>query len=298
MPCFRPITAFKPPDGGPIAFRELRNHREIEIPCGRCIGCRMDKRDAWAFRCMAEAQLHQDNAFVTLTYDDEHLPQYGSLVHRDWQLFAKRLRKRVGPFRYFMCGEYGEQFGRPHFHALVFGHGFPDRVKCNSLHASNDLFESPSLSAAWGKGRAVIGSVTFESARYCAVYATKRMSEDLWKSRGGEIVTSHGEVVTLTQPYGRMSLRPGIGSEWLRKHWPEVATHGQVFVKDRGQRIPRYFDDLLAKISPDDSEASKLRRAEFAARSVGDRTRDRLETRERCAHARQLFQRERYPNAL
>lgn len=298
MPCYRPITAFKPPDGGPIAFRELRDHREIQLPCGRCIGCRIEKRDAWAFRCLAESKLHQDNSFVTLTYDDEHLPSHGSLTHRDWQLFAKRLRKKVGPFRYFMCGEYGEQFGRPHFHALIFGHAFPDRVKCNSVHSAHDLYQSQSLDSAWGKGRAVIGECTYDSARYCAVYATKRLSEDMWKTRGGEKVTPDGELVTLTQPYGRMSLRPGIGSEWLRKFWPEVVTHNQVFVKNRGQKIPRYFDELLEKISYDDAVASKLSRAQLSEQFIEHRTRERLETREACTHAREVFNKSRFPNAL
>jgi len=298
MPCYRPITAWKPPDGGAVSFRELRDHREIELPCGRCIGCRIEKRDAWAFRCLAESRLHQANSFVTLTYDDEHLPAHGSLSHRDWQLFAKRLRKRAGPFRFFMCGEYGEQFGRPHFHALIFGYGFPDRVKCNSLHSKHDLYTSALLDAAWGKGRAVIGEVSYESARYCAVYATKRMSGEKWRQSGGEVVTQDGELVELTQPYGRMSLRPGIGSEWFQKYWPEAVVHGQVFIKDRGQKIPRYFTDLLEKISPDDAEASKLMRKELSDSLAADRTRERLATRETVALAKSKFQRERFPNAL
>jgi len=298
MACYRPLTAWKPPDGGAVSFRELRDHREITLPCGRCIGCRIDKRDAWAFRCLAESRLHQANSFVTLTYDDDHLPSHGSLVHRDWQLFAKRLRKRVGPFRFFMCGEYGEQFGRPHFHALIFGQGFADRVKCNSLHSDHDLFQSPLLDSAWGKGRAVIGSVSYESARYCAVYATKRLSGEKWRESGGLKVTPDGELFELVQPYGRMSLRPGIGSEWFQRYWPEAVVHGQVFVADRGQKIPRYFDELLAKISPDDLEASKLKRKELSDTFADDRTWSRLEVREKCAQAKQKFQRERYPNAL
>lgn len=135
MSCYRPITAFKPADGGPVLFVERKDTREIKIRCGQCIGCRIDKRDAWAVRCYAESKMHKANTFVTFTYDDDHLP-VGGLKYRDFQLMLKRLREKLGPFRFFMCGEYGEQFRRPHYHALFFGLDFPDKLKCNSVYSS------------------------------------------------------------------------------------------------------------------------------------------------------------------
>ena len=107
----------------------------IEIPCGKCIGCRLEYSRQWANRMMLEAKYHSQNWFVTLTYDDLHVPRsyYGdpnsgealpslTLRKRDIQLFFKRLRKQTGQnFRYYACGEYGENTHRPHYHFIVFG---------------------------------------------------------------------------------------------------------------------------------------------------------------------------------
>lgn len=169
MPCYRPVTAFKPLDGGAISFKELKNHREIKLPCGRCIGCRVEIVDAWAFRCMAEASLHEHKHFLTLTYNDESLPADESLDHRHWQLFAKKVRKHLGPFRFFMCGEYGDQFGRPHFHALLYGLNVPDLYKINSVYSRHQVYSSRIAESLWGNGFCSFGTVTHESARYCAL---------------------------------------------------------------------------------------------------------------------------------
>lgn len=95
MPCFRPLTAYHNAGSGAVYFNELRRNgetRQINLPCGQCIGCRLQRANEWATRCMHEAQLHTENAFATLTYEKLNTP---SLSHRDWQLFAKRLRKAL-----------------------------------------------------------------------------------------------------------------------------------------------------------------------------------------------------------
>ena len=122
MTCYRPFVAYAPLDGGALCFVERKDCREVKLACGQCIGCRIAKREAWAIRCVCESQMHLDNCFLTLTYDEESLPQYGSLEYRHVQLFFKRLRKKIGAFRYFVCGEYGPHGDRPHYHALIFGH--------------------------------------------------------------------------------------------------------------------------------------------------------------------------------
>jgi len=175
MPCFRPVTCWKPPDGGPVQFVEKRDHREIEIPCGQCIGCRINRQQMWAFRCLAEASLHPSNWFATLTYSPERLPPRGELRHRDWQLFAKRVRRSLGPFRYLMCGEYGEQTQRPHYHALLFGLDIPD-IDRFSVRRGYPVFRSEKLSQLWGRGIVELGSVTPQSARYCSGYVLKDCS--------------------------------------------------------------------------------------------------------------------------
>ncbi len=131
MPCYHPLSAFQCADGS-IVFHERRWYNTVKtlsLPCGQCIGCRLERSRQWAMRCMHEAQLHENNCFITLTYDNTHLPSDGSLHYKDFQLFIKRLRKKFGNtrIRYYMAGEYGENFGRPHFHACIFGHDFHDK---------------------------------------------------------------------------------------------------------------------------------------------------------------------------
>lgn len=299
MPCYRPVTVFKPDDGGSISFREIKNSREIRIPCGKCIGCRIEITDAWAFRCMAEASLHKNNHFVTLTYDDDSLPADESLNHKDWQLFAHRVRKKLGPFRFFMCGEYGDNTQRPHYHALLFGLDIPDRVKCNSVYSSHDLYQSDTLCQLWGKGFITLGEVSHESAKYCATYALKRVSKELEAERYSW-VTRYGELVVRKQPYGKMSLKPGIGAGWLEKYKTDVVNHGAVYQNQYAKKVPRYFCDLMEKIDPVGFESLQYTREEKAKKvfNPDDHTRVRLETKEAVAKARRKFNMEKRNHAL
>lgn len=298
MPCYKPIPAFMPLDGGQVIFVEKKDHREIQIPCGGCIGCRLEKIDAWGFRCLAEASLHRHNWFVTLTYADEFLPVDESLNHRDWQLFAKRLRARIGPFRFFMCGEYGDNTQRAHYHALLFGADIPDFNKCNSVYSSNDLFQSKLLTECWGNGFTTLGLVSMASARYVASYALKRVSEELHPERYSW-VTRYGESVVRTQPYGRMSLKPGIGADWLLKYQKDVVNHAAVFDNQYRKKVPSYFSTLLESINPEGHEQmTALVQERFADRDSSNYTRDRLAVREACAKARLSFKKERSNHAL
>lgn len=278
MPCFRPITCWSPPDGGPVQFSEKRDHREIEIPCGQCIGCRINRQQMWAFRCLAEASLHRHNWFATLTYAPEHLPPNGELDHRHWQLFAKRARKRLGPFRYLMCGEYGEQTLRPHYHALLFGLDVPDAVRIG-MRRNHPIFRSATLSDLWGLGLCELGTVTPQSARYCAGYVLK-------DSRAPELVNEYtGELMPLKAPYGRMSLKPGLGDAWVRRYYPEVFAHGACYAQDQRYRIPDRFKDLLDEINPEAFE--ELQESAIAKAIVSpDNTPARLAAREGVALAK------------
>ncbi|AXH76603.1 MAG: replication initiator protein [Microviridae sp.] len=297
MACYKPIVAWKPLEGGALHFSEKKGCREIKIPCGQCIGCRISKRDAWAFRCYAESKLHKDNCFVTLTYDPEFMPQYGSLNYRDIQLFHKKLRQKLGPFRFFVCGEYGEQFSRPHYHGLYFGLSFPDAVKSNSVQSKYDIYKSEILSELWGKGFCSIGQVTYESARYCAVYTTKKVTGELAESHYSRVVPETGEIVQIEPEFGRMSLKPGIGHDWLVKYAPELLTHGAVHVYNRKAPIPRFFMDKLALLHEDDFNAMKLRLESKV--DYDNNSPSRLAVREECAIGKQRFNSDRRgPSAL
>ena len=120
--CTAPIDAWRGKERGesgkfPLVFnvKDGESHRRsLVIPCGRCMECRLRKKREWALRCEHEASLHDENCWFTLTYDDAHLPDRNSLRRRDLQLFLKRLRKVMKPFRFFGCGEYGDDSNRPH----------------------------------------------------------------------------------------------------------------------------------------------------------------------------------------
>lgn len=124
---------------------------------------------------MLEAECHASSAFVTLTYDDEHLP--GELKPRDLQLFLKRIRRRVEPqkLRFFGVGEYGDTSGRPHYHVILFGLGgvvvgmHPRGCECV-------------VCDSWRAGMVHVGEVTKESAAYTVSYVLKGMT----KKKGGE----------------------------------------------------------------------------------------------------------------
>lgn len=299
MSCYRPIVAFQPLDGGPLLFVERKDTREIQIKCGQCIGCRIEKQENWAIRCMLESKMHLKNSFVTLTYDQDHLPQNGSLNYRDFQLFAKRLRQKVGAFRFFVAGEYGEELSRPHFHALLFGLDFDDKLKCNSVYSSHNIYRSPVLEKLWPHGFSTIGSVTYQSCRYTATYCVKKINGDLADTHYSRVIPETGEIVQLVPEFARMSLRPGIGATWLEKYWKDIyATgHDAVIVNGSRKRVPRYFDNLL----DDGAFAPRCLRDEVEydryVKSLNyseDRTPDRLAVREQCAIARAAFEKGKY----
>lgn len=295
MPCYRPVVCFKPLDGGAVSFKEVGNSREIQIKCGQCIGCRIDKRDMWAVRCYAESKCHEHNAFITLTYDENNFPMHGSLNYRHFQLFAHRLRKKVGPFRFFMCGEYGAELERPHYHALLFGLDFHDKYKCNSIFSSETVYRSPTLEKLWPFGFSTIGTVTYESARYCAAYITKKRTgigaDEFYK----RVDPATGEIVDLTPEFAHMSLKPGIGAAWLEKYWRDIyATgHKAVVINGGKHKAPVYFDQKMWDIDPVLMEDYRLTQELEAQKYALDNTRDRLQVREIVAHAKRDFDKQR-----
>lgn len=213
---------------------------------------------------MHEAALYDRNVFVTLTYDDEHMPPSGSLVPADLQKFIKRLRQAVvrdgGTFvssgkgvRFFACGEYGERTGRPHYHALLFNVAFGDQHRVGA-----DLFSSDSLRALWPFGDHKIGELTAKSAAYVAGYNLK--------SRYGSWCNLDGEVVE--RPFLRMSRRPGIGSDWLER-FREDLQNGFLVADGRRNRVPRAYLRRLQKLDPALAEQVQYRSLQHALKSDG-----------------------------
>lgn len=285
MPCFHPAKAFSLASGG-ISFVEKGDITgDLKLPCGQCIGCRIDRARDWTLRITHEAKLHGSSQFATLTYNDEHLPNPPSLSYPDFQLFAKRLRKARGPFRFFMCGEYGTQTDRPHYHAILFGIDFPDKRRW----AGSDkmpTFTSDELTRIWGKGMTVIGAVTPQSANYVARYNLKKITGDLAETHYRWTDPETGEQHQLTPEFCNMSRRPGIGFGWYNKYHSDVHTHDYVVNDGAKNPVPRYYDKLADKAGKYELDVIKQQRQIDARPKAWNNTPDRLATRETVLKAR------------
>jgi len=287
MTCYHPIKAWRSKTIGSSGKRSIVfninqgfSDLAIQVPCGQCIGCRLEKSRQWAIRCSHEASLYNNNSFITLTYNDANLPPDGSLNLRHFQLFMKKLRKKYGNnIRYFHCGEYGEKLQRPHYHACLFNHDFNDKIiykYSNKL----PLYNSKELDDLWGLGFAVIGEVTFQSAAYVARYQLKKINgpdaEKHYAGRKPEYVT--------------MSRRPGIGQGWLDRWTSDVYPSDQVVINGRPMRPPKYYDRQYELTDPKTFRNIRGARVVRAKTHADDNTPERLSDREKVqqAQAKQL----------
>lgn len=300
MQCFKPIQAFwssvvNPKTGkfGLVFKRELaqRGSEPLKIPCGQCIGCRLEKSRQWAVRCVHEADLHDQNCFITLTYNAENLPEDYSLKPEHFTKFMKRFRKAYAgkKIRYFMCGEYGDQKLRPHYHACIFGHDFSDKV----LYKENDgnrLYISEQLNKLWPFGFSTIGELTFESAAYTARYVMKKVNGKNAEKPGKvtglkpyeRVDPDTGEVHEVHCEYCRMSRRPGIAHGWFERYGSDAYPSDFLVVRGQKMKPPRYYDYLYGE----DIEGIKERRVERAKEKAADNTPARLKVKEKCCKAR------------
>lgn len=252
-----------------------------QVPCGRCIGCRLERSRNWAIRCVHEAQGHEDNSFITLTYRDEELiyggAAHGILYPRHLELFWKRFRKRAGKkLRYFACGEYGDISHRPHYHAIVFGYRFPDEqisaTKNGSIYRRSNMLDD-----VWSHGNCIIGDVTFESAAYVARY--------IMKKRLGESAKEY-ERDGIEPEFVRMSRRPGIGSDWFDKFQGDVFPHDFVVVRNGVKcKPPRYYFNKYDLSHPLTAEDIRNARLDSRALKWRDNTPARIGTRYRIKMA-------------
>lgn len=292
MPCYHPLQAvfFNRSDGKKNIYFSNSNARafvegrkplgdnNIALPCGRCMGCRLEKSRQWATRCMHEAQLYDLNCFITLTYNDDNLPKDGSLNKKHIQDFIKRFRRKFEDIkiRFFYCGEYGEKLGRPHYHVCVFNYDFKDKQFWKTVRGS-DYYVSGCLSDLWKFGFSVIGDLNFESAAYVARYCTKKVSGDMAKSHYGDKMPE----------FAQMSLKPGIGKAWLDKYGKtDVFPHDVVYSRGVKCKPPRYYDKVLEKVNPGLLEKNKVVRRQRSESKDYDNTFQRLLAKERCQEAK------------
>lgn len=298
MACYHPINAFQCVDGS-IVFDETRKHdisRSLTLPCGKCIGCRLEKSRQWAMRCMHEAQLHENNCFITLTYDDKSLNGNYSLNYEDFQYFMKRFRESVyrkygKKIRFYMAGEYGERFGRPHWHACIFGFDFPDKVPLKKTSSGSLIYKSDELASLWPYGYSSIGDVTFESAAYVARYIMQKavksnMSPDEWKWANTYSDIETGEIKERVPEFNKMSLKPGIGADWYKKYRSDVYPHDYVIVRGQKVKPPKFYDKKYKLEYPYEYDEILYNREKSAKLNSEDNTPERLLVKEQVAQAK------------
>lgn len=239
---------------------------------------------------MHERQMYDDACFVTLTYEGGQLPG-PSLIYRHFQLFMKKLRRHsVQRPRFFMCGEYGDRYGRPHFHACLFGVSFPDRVYLRTLPSGFKIYRSPTLESLWDKGYSSVGDVSFESAAYVARYCMKKVTGNNAAIHYNRVDDRTGEEVDIEPEFAHMSLKPGLGANWFEKYGREVYPADQVVINGVVCKPPRRYDEWL-KANPEvfselDVISVEQSRLDKAALVAHDNTADRLNVREIVAKAR------------
>lgn len=285
MPCYSPLKGFQLGDGSVIFVERGDVRRSIELPCGQCIGCRLERSRQWAVRCVHESKMHEFNCFITLTYNDEHLPSDYSLNYKHYQDFMKRLRKHVKkPISFYMCGEYGEDFSRPHYHAAIFGHTFADRELVGVSDAGSNVFRCPTLEKLWGKGFAYVGELTFESSAYIARYIMKKITGDLADEHYKFVIPDTGEIIWRTPEFNRMSLKPAIGRRFLDAYPNDIYPHDRVILNGAKSKPPRYYDKVFSRINPLSFEAIQFNRE--SELNKADNTDERLVSKEICTKAR------------
>lgn len=219
---------------------------------------------------------------------------HGSLNYRDFQLFMKRLRKKIGtPVRFYMCGEYGENFDRPHYHALLFGCRFSDAELANSIYSKQPILRSPTLERLWPHGFSSIGEVNAATASYVAKYTLKKVYGSAAEDHYKRVIPETGEIVSIVPEFCRMSLgrKPGdgIGGRWLAMYGSDVWNHDNVVVDGRVNAVPRYYDKIIAVDNPVRSEEIEYERALKRQESAADNTPERLAVKEKVAAAKLEF---------
>lgn len=301
MPCYHPQTVYRsklgrnPKTGNwPIVWNPAKGLLDmtLQVPCGRCIGCRLEYSRRWAIRCVHEAKMYEKNSFITLTYDNEHYPENGSLNKTDFPLFMKRLRKKYGQNIKFYhgaeygtvcrncmqhktkctCGAYTPTIGRPHHHACLFNFQFSDLTFFTSRMGTS-LYISESLRAIWPFGFSTIGDVTFQSAAYVARYVTKKITGEKSAEHYGDKLPEHVS----------MSRKPGIGRQFVEKYMSDIYPGDEVIINENLKcRPPRYYDMIYDDHDPESFKKIKLERKRIALLNAEDNTPERLLVKEKC----------------
>lgn len=235
----------------------------FDIPCGRCLGCRLDYSKSWSERILLECESWKYNWFLTLTYDDDHLvfdksEHNPTLVKRHFQCFMKALRqyldrKGLESVRFYGCGEYGDESLRPHYHIIVFNLPLDDLVYYGDSKMGYPLYMSECLTNLWHRGNVYVAEVSAQSAAYVARYTQKKaengIDKDFYKNLG------------IAEEFVLMSRRPGIGAYYFFDNADELLRTDKIYLPGgKVSKVPKYFLGLAEKTMDFDDSLLKSRR--------------------------------------
>lgn len=305
MACYYPLNGWRArsyntvlgPDGKTfvsngkrsITFSKANGYTDqpLSVPCGSCTGCMLARATNWAVRGSHELATTDEAIFLTLTYDDEHLPKPALVSVDEMQRFIKRLRKHIAQenrtktkqlgyyknrsLRYLICGEYGAKTMRPHYHLILFGWR-PDDAKKEVTRNGTPIFTSNAIRSRWGLGNHEFGSVTQASIGYTARYTVKKIFDR--GSAGAEFLLS--------------SRSPALGITWLSKHYNEIYPADKVHIAGKSYQPPTTYDRWLEKNNPPLYKEVIRKRVELATTETAkeENTVRRLIIREGVLHNR------------
>lgn len=308
MPCYHPLIRvedktkkIKAADGHmyneakvlKAGLNELENYTDYEnkhykyeiIPCGKCIGCRLEYSRQWANRGYLEAKSHENNWFATITYDQTHLPMMeeiededgftytntgewnGTLAPADLTQFIKNVRQIMkrdhnqDGIRFMACGEYGSKGERPHYHIIFFNLDLPIETFFEPKIINKEVYyRNTIIERAWTKGISNISEASWNNIAYTARYITKKIN--------GDGSSQHYAELGQKKEFFRVSRMPGIGEKYFRDHWEEIYKRDEIIIKNKQGSIstqpPKYYDKLLEKEHPKEWEKIKKRRRKKA----------------------------------
>jgi len=298
MACYAPLKGYRDPVSNGLVF--YKTSTPLQVACGQCLGCRVDRTLMWAMRIVHEAHLYKYNSFVTLTYRNRdecnaeqikkgyYVPGDYSLNKTHFQKFIKRLRKDFPQkIKYFHCGEYGDENLRPHYHACLFNCRFEDQEIYDNSEGRG-LYSSPSLEKLWPYGFSTIGELNFETASYTAGYILKKINgaqalDEYLRS------DEYGVCFWVQAPYTTMSLGHkspgGIGAEFYEKYKSDFFPSDECPVPGKGvlKKVPRYYEKILENENSALLDKVKEVRQVFLAKHRADFTPERLKDKYECA---------------
>lgn len=227
------------------------SYEVIRVPCGKCLECLESFSREWSFRIMDEASKYDKNCVLTLTYNDDCLPDDLSVNRRDYQLFLKLFRKHISSVRYFGCAEYGGKRFRPHYHIILFGYEPVDLVFWCKSKSGQNLYRSPSLEYYWAefegskrlrsRGFLYVGKLDIRTAKYCSKYLQKFAFDSIPALSGR------------AKPFTFMSTHPGIGGDYHK-----CLSTDKLYLCGSYVHTPRYYLKLAER---DGIDLSSIRAA-------------------------------------